>query len=331
MSSKKKRSIFAAFESLEAEDRATAKLRKKQTSKTAERAKAARSQTKIYSHLMETRILLQRSFQQATTYLEEEEKKTTNNNDDDNTSNSDSHPTSQQQHQPRIIKECNHLLDQLLEARRKLTGMEENISSLAEADHNDQAMKEEEEMLDSEYKTCQEHWKEVLNRRHQDLKLHSGLAASAKTQFRVMDSSFWDQVEATVHHEEIRLQQHQRAAAANNDSTVTALTADFDDSKVYQHMLKDFLVLASTTSAANAATDGSAASYKRVKSQQHLQKKVDRKASKGRRIRYVEIPKLANFTFPLSKKGTKNNLAEDEWFQSLFGGTHLRKTNTSDD
>ena len=48
-------------------------------------------------------------------------------------------------------------------------------------------------------------------------------------------------------------------------------------------------------------------------------KQVDRRASKGRKIRYKEIPKLVNFTFPLSRSNN-SNLDQDEWFQSLFGG-----------
>jgi hypothetical protein len=56
-------------------------------------------------------------------------------------------------------------------------------------------------------------------------------------------------------------------------------------------------------------------------SQAGTKKMVDRKASKGRKIRYNEVTKLVNFTFPLSRPASANsNLDQGEWFRSLFGG-----------
>ena len=45
---------------------------------------------------------------------------------------------------------------------------------------------------------------------------------------------------------------------------------------------------------------------------------VDRRASKGRKIRYAIVPKLVNFTFPVSRP--EPAISEDVWFKSLFGG-----------
>jgi len=45
---------------------------------------------------------------------------------------------------------------------------------------------------------------------------------------------------------------------------------------------------------------------------------VDRRASKGRKIRYAVNPKLVNFTFPVSRP--EPMIEEDVWFKSLFGG-----------
>jgi protein AATF/BFR2 len=45
---------------------------------------------------------------------------------------------------------------------------------------------------------------------------------------------------------------------------------------------------------------------------------VDRRASKGRKIRYAVVPKLVNFTFPVSRP--EPTISEDVWFKSLFGG-----------
>lgn len=269
-SSSKKRSAFDLVSNLELEDQAAAKLRKKASTREVSQAKAARSQTKIYGHLMETRILLQRSLQQ-----EQNEQE---------------------------IDQCDKLLEQLLTARRNLMPSLEEETKEEEEDDIDTT-------LQSEYEICQQNWKTVLNKRHQDLRLHAGLAA--KNQFQVLDSSFWQQVEATVAHQEMR-----RSSAGNSEE-------EFEDAKVYQQMLKDFLVTSSNSGSAAAAESTAL-------SRPHSQKKkqVDRKASKGRKIRYVEIPKLVNFTFPISK-ASNSSLNADEWFQSLFGGGRQQQQQSS--
>ena len=73
-------------------------------------------------------------------------------------------------------------------------------------------------------------------------------------------------------------------------------------------MLKDFLVTAAATN--NADNKDANTPFQRWKSSTP-KKQVDRKASKGRKIRYAEIPKLINFTFPISRANT-TNLDEDE-------------------
>lgn len=274
-----KKRDFSAFDSiqhLELEDKAAEKLRRKQSVKDVAKAKAARSQTKIYGHLMESRILLQRKLQQVGAQAE----------------NNDTSGNAQQA--------CDDLLEKLLQARRQLMGW--NLSK------SDSKEEYDETKYQKEYDECRYQWKEVFNRRHQDLRLHAGLASTSKTQFRVLDSSFWQQVESTVAHEEMR--QLSTAENAEDDRTNT-----FEDNKVYQQMLKDFLVTAANTQNGEGGDSQLPQRWKSPKTK----KQVDRKASKGRKIRYVEIPKLLNFTFPISKE-SKTSLNEDEWFQSLFGG-----------
>jgi protein AATF/BFR2 len=112
-------------------------------------------------------------------------------------------------------------------------------------------------------------------------------------------------VDATVEYEQLR-----RQSKDDEDEEEDRL----DDSKVYQQLLKDFV--AHSTAAANGNGVGR---LQVSKSAQNKKKQVDRRASKGRKIRYKEIPKLVNFTFPLSRPNS-SNLDQDEWFQSLFGG-----------
>lgn len=275
MSSKKKRSrssVFDTIQELDSQDVRASRKRKTSSTRNVSKSKAAQSQTKIHGHLMECRILLQRAM--------------TGESSDD------------------TIEQCNTLLKRLLEARRiMLTGKQQQ-----QDDKDYRQIVESDELpsvLQEEYEECREEWKQVLDKRHKDLRLHAGL--SNKTKFRVMDSSFWQQVEATVSHEELRAQS-------------TSDTPVFDDSKVYQHMLQDF-VLSSAT--AGGAEEAAAQRLGRaVKAGDSSKKKdVDRRASKGRKIRYVEVPKLVNFTFPVARPNSSTGaMDEDEFFRSLFGG-----------
>jgi protein AATF/BFR2 len=270
MGKKRNLSVFDAIQELESEDVKTESTRRKRSTADHLRAQAAQSQTKIYNHLVQCRIL----FQRAMTSTENEE-----NSDD-------------------VRGRCDALLQSLLEARSQLVSGASDVdgkySELVEGEASDL-----DDVLDEEHDACRQRWKQVLNKRHADLKLHSGL--SAKSQFRVMDSSFWQQVEGTVEYEKMRTD-------SKEDS------GDFDDSKVYQQLLKEFVA----TSANSDANARPARSTKKSKKQE-----VDRRASKGRKVRYKEIPKLVNFTFPLSR-ANPSNLDQDEWFQSLFGGVGAR-------
>lgn len=275
MKKKRNLSVFDAIQELESEDVKAEKKRRKRTTNDRLRAEAAQSQTKIYNHLVECRILLQR----AVTSVGGEE----DQNDDD------------------VEKGCNKLLNSLLEARSQLVsgdtdaeGKYEDVVNSSSDDLGD--------ILEEEYEACRGIWKTVLNKRHNDLKLHAGL--TAKNQFKVLDSSFWEQVEGTMEYESLR---------DNGENKDT-----FDDSKVYQQLLKDFVA-----TSASVKSGASSRIEKSSKNKDSKKKEVDRRASKGRKIRYKEIPKLVNFTFPLSRKSS-SNLNQDEWFQSLFGGVGTR-------
>ncbi|CAJ1906335.1 unnamed protein product [Cylindrotheca closterium] len=272
MKKKRNLSVFDAIQELESDDVKAEKKRRKRTTTDRLRAEAAQSQSKVYNHLVECRILLQR----ATTSVGEEEQ-----ND-------------------AVEQDCNTLLKSLLQARSKLVSGDPDVDGKYE-DVVNSSCDDLDAVLQEEYEACRDIWKTVLNKRHNNLKLHSGL--TAKSQFKVMDSSFWEQVEGTMEYEGLR---------ENDDQKDT-----FDDSKVYQQLLKDFVA---TSANANSATPRPEKSSKNSK-----KKQVDRGASKGRKIRYKEIPKLVNFTFPLSRNNT-SNLNQDEWFQSLFGGAGSKKS-----
>ena len=142
---------------------------------------------------------------------------------------------------------------------------------------------------------------------------------------------------------------------------------EFDDSKLYQQQLKDFISQSSSSGtsgktnkrgmtidpATEAATrlkrairkktggedvdlsslltsddptstaldsNGLLAAMKKKRSSNSNggSSSVDRRASKGRKIRYTVNPKLVNFTFPVARK--EPMISDDVWFKSLFGG-----------
>jgi len=288
-------SVFDAIDELDTQDRKAERKRRKETSTEKKRALEAQSQTKIYNHLLETRILLQRVLNKV--------------NGATNTGNDSSLPDISSR-KSSFRDTCDTLLAKLLHSRNQLVRSSESdsneyeslllpsVSSVANL-HNS---------LQDEYEKHRDDWKRILNSKHKSLRLHSGV--TAKSQFRIMDSSFWEQVEATMEYEEIRQK--------DEKSTKSVL---FDDSKVYQQLLKNF-VANSTSSAIEGdtatATIRSSTNYKN----NSRKKDVDRRASKGRKIRYKEIPKLVNFTFPLSRPNT-SNLNREEYFQSLFGGAGM--------
>lgn len=91
----------------------------------------------------------------------------------------------------------------------------------------------------------------------------------------------------------------------NNEDLLDELM--YDDSDFYQQLLKEFI-----ESGGGGAHDGLVPRTHRKK-----KKTVNRKASKGRVIRYTVHPKLENFMFP--EPYPKSDMDADELFRSLFG------------
>jgi protein AATF/BFR2 len=306
-------SVFSAVEALEAQDAITERQSGATKSQDVQRRSAAAiSQTEIGTSLLECRILLQRSVQSPQQLFKKAK-----------IDSAELNALAVVQ----SLDKSREFLIQLLRARRMMSNQKRQADG--EVDyrdivHTDDALLEEQ--LQTEYDSYRSSWKEVLNRRHKDVRLHSG-ALTNKTQFRVIDSSFWHQVESTAQHEQMR---EESASRDVQDDHIPA----FDDTKIYQNMLKDFLTESAVNGAGGMAAQSAAAAAQqrllgRSSSKQSQKSQVDRKASKGRKIRYTDIPKLANFTFPLSRPqgsattsvDTLVGLDEDAWFRSLFGGS----------
>ena len=230
--------------------------------------------------------------------------------------------------------------------------------------------------LQSEYTSLSQQWKTILNKHHSNLALHSGMSVnSSKFQSRAVDVSFWEQVQSSLEHDLFKLRSTQTTTTTHDDGEGDTSNGDggnrnrleFDDSKLYQQQLKDFISQSSSSGtsgktnkrgmtidpATEAATrlkrairkktggedvdlsslltsddptstaldsNGllAAMKKKRASNSNGGSSSVDRRASKGRKIRYTVNPKLVNFTFPVARK--EPMISDDVWFKSLFGG-----------
>lgn len=114
-------------------------------------------------------------------------------------------------------------------------------------------------------------------------------------QFKVVNQSILSQVDGVLLDE----QRVKRKAHLMSDESV------YDDSKFYQQLLKEYI-----ESTGEINQNSLQQQRKRRKS-----KLVDRKASKGRKLRYVVHPKLEHFMFP----NPKPLVDSTELFRSLFG------------
>ncbi|KAJ3878929.1 apoptosis-antagonizing transcription factor [Lentinula edodes] len=84
----------------------------------------------------------------------------------------------------------------------------------------------------------------------------------------------------------------------------------FDDTDFYQQLLRDVI---------DARNDAGTNDWMAVQKQKKAKKKVDTKASKGRKLRYDVHEKLQNFMAPIHVKGTWHEEQIDELFTSLLG------------
>ena len=277
-------SLFLKVAELDESDERASKRRKLHTERSQLVAKATKSQLEMNNVLMEMRILLQRGL-----IAVNELNHTTEN----------------------IKNDVEPVMTKLVRTRRVIL---EGLGRYTQDKGERGSSGDSNEAVIQEYSSCRSMWKEVLNKRQEDLLLSSGSGNTIQKKFQVIDQSLWTQVEATLAHEKLRQVEQNEGKSDDTIKNDNRLIA-FDDSKVYAHMLKDFIAHRSS----NISTLG--ADVLRLKSinKSKKQKTVDTRASKGRKLRYTVNEKLSNFTFPVSRPIPF--LAEDDWFKSLFGGT----------
>jgi len=382
-SSSSQQRLFSTLASIEQTDERATQKRKQSHQSSLTQSKAANDQVKLNGILLELRILMQRCLDNVGDG--DDVVLSSNNGDGDG--------------RKEVQVEIDGLLENLLIARRELLGHEmknevvdnDNEDDDDDSDNSDDDVdyavliqkesgpkndensnsSEEEEdddeddnnnnnlstQLQNEYESLRTSWKTILNKHHSNLALHSGMSVnSSKFQSKAVDLSFWDQVKFAT-------SQTNQIGGSNAVDAAAKTKKEFDDSKLYQQMLKDFISQSNSGSSGGGASGG-----KRVDPAQEaaerlkraMRKKngveggdvdlttllltqeggssnlpnssttnvaaataakkanVDRRASKGRKIRYTVHPKLVNFTFPVARP--EPMIKEDIWFKSLFGG-----------
>ncbi|KAL7480664.1 hypothetical protein ACHAW6_006336 [Cyclotella cf. meneghiniana] len=352
-----KNKLFATLHSIEQTDQRAAKRRKQSFQNSIQQSRAANEESKLNGILIELRILIQRSL---TAQQQGAEAKAEDGSDHD-----------------KVEEELDVLLENLLVARRELMGHHlEEVGRKSKVDYSRLIHEEDESSssydeketdsdsgsqnggdnqslsntLRNEYTALKTHWESTLNKHHSNLALHSGLAIASKFQSKAVDVSFWEQVLSSAEHDRFKTERGQSSSEAKSGMLA------FDDSKLYQQMLKDFISSGGGATSTNASKKGlgidpaqdaaerlkramrkksggdvdlttllhpdSAENGNMLNGSSAKKNTVDRKASKGRKIRYVVHPKLVNFTFPVARK--EPMIREDIWFKSLFGGVGRR-------
>uniref|UniRef100_A0A7S2KFP0 Apoptosis-antagonizing transcription factor C-terminal domain-containing protein n=1 Tax=Leptocylindrus danicus TaxID=163516 RepID=A0A7S2KFP0_9STRA len=274
----KRSALFDKLAEIDSSDLKAAKRRRNNQDASIAQSHAAKSQLEQSNALVEARILLQRAVAAV-----------------------QSIPSSSSSSSLLKIKQADDVVTKLVEARSTL------MRSSAD-DNNDMDAK-----LQSQYERCRSMWKKVLDKRQEDLNLASGKTTSKK--FQVIDQGIWGQVEATVAHEKLRrrvLSEEEEEEEGKNDRY------NFDDSKIYQQMLKDFIANGASTTSATSKEEAEKMQSKLNGKKSKKKKVVDRRASKDRRLKYTVNEKLENFTFPIARPVPL--IDEDDWFKSLFGG-----------
>mmetsp|Transcript_1859 Transcript_1859/g.3357 ORF Transcript_1859/g.3357 Transcript_1859/m.3357 type:complete len:300 (+) Transcript_1859:151-1050(+) len=279
--------------SLETSDRKAAKLRKSLIStETLPKSLAAKSQVDIQTKLIECRILIQRalsSFSEHSVPDGQEEE-----SGDKSTS--------------RIDKCLDNLLTELI-------GTREALHDSTQQTLNDTHVHKQDDRIEKEYSQLRMEWKTTLNKHHANIYLQN---QQNKNKFQVVDQSFWSQIESNVEHSAMLDQVHSKKDDENKGSM------GFDDTKLYQHMLQEYILLSAQGGKDGAATAAIERLNRSMK--KNTRTDVDRRASKGRKIRYVVHEKLQNFTFPMGRP-SGSVMDDDVLFKSMFGGVASKRKN----
>jgi len=224
----KRSSLFTAITKLESEDVRATKVRRLSHKKNAVKSVAARSQAHLYGELVECRIVLQKSL--AHNYWEQSPEENEDQPMDGNQSDDNDGTIRKNDVEQKCKSYLDKLLANLLEARKKLDPfsldpVKNHDSSKDKYNKLVAQWRESHELevsLQREYDKVRSSWKEILNRRHSEMNLQLGRSKKVGSKFRVLDQSFWNQIESTASHDRLmQRQRHQKKSESNGNKKST--------------------------------------------------------------------------------------------------------------
>lgn len=205
------------------------------------------------------------------------------------------------------------MLTTLLNARRQLCVIDESSSdNETDSDSDPEDGPSQNLKLSTEYSKLRNNWKTTLNKHYANIHLQN---QQNKNKFQVVDQSFWTQIQSNVKHSALLDTTNMNKTQEDFDNTHIG----HDDSKLYQNMLKEYISISAERGKDGAAT-AAAERLKRSMKNGKSKKDVDRRASKGRKIRYIVHEKLQNFTFPVNRSAAMGAMDEGVLFKSMLGG-----------
>jgi len=151
-------------------------------------------------------------------------------------------------------------------------------------------------------------------------RLTAGGKMAANKDFSGFDSSLIKQIDTILadKHRLIKRTQTKRSdiERIGSDSTATVDAEVFDDDDFYQQLLRELIERKSADITDPVAMSRQFLEVQKLR-QKRAKKKVDTKASKGRKVRFEVMAKLVNFQAP-NTHSTWTDDAKSELFQSLF-------------
>ncbi|CAM9644399.1 unnamed protein product, partial [Chrysoparadoxa australica] len=188
-----------------------------------------------------------------------------------------------------------------------------------------------------DYAACKAWWVPTIDKWHRKTQL---VTPKMQKKFTVVNQGLWAMAEASMAdrdraHRKMYMTKgggDENSSVNDSDSDVSGSEGDdeedpldmevLDDRRFYQHLLKEFMV---STASALLHLHGPSAAFSAggvgglpVRNRRGKKRKVDSRASKGRKLKFEVHPKLQNFTFP--QPYPQPPMDAGELFASLFGG-----------
>ncbi|KAM3727950.1 Protein AATF [Dirofilaria immitis] len=152
--------------------------------------------------------------------------------------------------------------------------------------------------------------------------INIGIVKNKKKDFSAFESAVLKQIEQIMNekHRLLRRTQMKRhdIDRIGSDESNNYDAEIFDDDDFYQQLLKELIEKKSANVVDPVEMSRQWLEIEKLRQKRSKRKKVDTKASKGRKIRYVVIPKLVNFFPSMAEKATWSHEKRNQLFKSLF-------------